>query len=152
MTLPSSPPLSGSQIAAELGLSFPLSMSSSFVLALANKSGFPYSFSDLLGKTGRFDGSRIGQVAGSLFIDLSGQPFFGGTFTNLQCSIGTSTQLFCGTSSSWNGNVLVKNNSTGVSLVLNKISSSPAVWNANSGPTNLIRNGITDSFTILPSN
>jgi hypothetical protein len=152
MTLPASFPLSMSQIAAELNRSLPLSLLDQWVQYLAN-SAPPISMSQLLGKTGRFDGNRIGQTAGGLYIDLSGQPFFNGTLTTLQVDLsGGGTQLTCGPNSSWPGNVLVRNNTTGVQLVLNKIFNVPAVWNSSSNPVNLIRNGITDNFTIVPTN
>ena len=150
MTLPSSN-LRMDQVAFELNRSLPLSLLDQWVQYLAN-SVPPISMSMLFGKTGRFDGSRTGQVSGGLYIDLSGQPFFSGTFTTLQVDLsGGGTQLFCGPNSAWPGNVFVRNNSTGVSITLNKILNAPAVWNSGANPVNLIRNGITDSFTIVPT-
>lgn len=153
MTLPSSN-LRMDQVAFELNRSLPLSLLDQWVQYLAN-SAPPISMSMLFGKTGRFDGVRTGFIGGGeLQIDLSGQPFFMGTFTTLQCDIsagGGGTQLTCGPNSGWPGNVLVRNNSTGVQILLPKVFATPAVWSSPSGPVNLIRNGVADSFTIVPS-
>lgn len=62
MTLPSSFPLSMSQVAAELGKSLPLSLLNPDVVALAGKSGPPVSFSDLLGKSSGFPSTMTAGV------------------------------------------------------------------------------------------
>ena len=154
MTLPASFPLSMSQIAAELGLSFPLSIEHAWVLALANKAAAPISFSDLLGKTGRYDGNLIGQNAGGSdnFIRFGNYPFFGGTLFAVDTFFPDAShcQLSMGSAPNWNGNIFFKNNTTGVSVVFSKTNST--TWQVASNPANLIRNGITDNFTVLPSN
>jgi len=157
MTLPSSPPLSGSQVAIELGLSLPLSMSHAWVIALAGKSALPISFSDLLGKTGRYDGSLAtvdnGGIPHTWQINFGGAPFFGGTLAQLVevFNVGYFANLFFSVSPNWRGNILVKNNSTGASQVFT-YANSGTQWQANPAPSNLLVVGNTDSFTLLPSN
>jgi hypothetical protein len=53
MTLPASGSITLAQVAGELGISLPLSLGDSRVLALAGKSGLPISLSDLYGKSGQ---------------------------------------------------------------------------------------------------
>ena len=147
MTLPSSN-LRMDQVANELNRSFPLSLLDAWVQYLAN-SAPPISMSMLFGKTGRFDGNRTGSGPS---IDLSGQPFFSGILSALTSDQATPyVQLTCGPNSSWPGNVLVRNNSTGVQIVLPKVFNAPAIWQAGVSLPNLVRSGITDSFTIVPS-
>jgi len=156
MTLPASYPISMLQVATELGLSLPLSINHGWVLALANKSGFPVSLGDLLGKTGRFDGNRTGQTSGSdVFINLNNAPFFGGTLAALDTSFpdGNHCQMSIGSPPIYSGNIFFKNNTTGVSVTLSKTTYlGNVVWQAGVNPANLVRNGVTDSYTILPSN
>lgn len=149
MTLPASFPLSMSQIATELGLSLPLSLNHSWVLQLAQVGGLPLSFSQLLGKTGRFDGSlATSSGGGSNFVTIS-SPFFGGTIDNLVTGAGfNETQLNFSVAPNWAGNILAKNNTTGASVVLPKINAT--TWQTTF-VANLVRAGQTDSFTILPS-
>jgi hypothetical protein len=162
VTLPSSPPLSLSQVATELGLSAPLSLGHAWIIALAGKSALPVSMSDLLGKTGRFDGSVFANSGaygndGSLTLN---NPFFGGTMTQLAtvdsnnpAGVPLRTQLQFSIAPGWTGKILAKNNTTGVSVTLT-MSSSTLWWSGATGgfPSNFIRPGQTDSFTILPSN
>lgn len=153
MTLPSSN-LRMDQVASELNRSLPLSLLDQWVQYLAN-SAPPISMSMLFGKTGRFDGSRTGSTtSGPYTIDLNGVPFFTGTFTYLTVDTTPGsgyTQLVCGPNCSWPGNVFVKNNSTGVAVTLPKTFNAPAIWQSTSNPSNLIRDHVTDSFTIVPS-
>ncbi|MGT0193560.1 hypothetical protein ACVHYJ_16100 [Burkholderia pyrrocinia] len=153
MTLPASPPLSMSQIAAELGRTLPLSLLDSWVLALAGKNGAPVSFSDLLGKTGRFDGALTGQGSGSpVFVNFpASTPFFDIALVSLVQDATPQTVLTTSAASAhWSGNIRAINNTTGVSVVMPKFSATQ--WVAPSAPASLIRSGHTDSFTILPSN
>jgi hypothetical protein len=160
MTLPASFPLSLSQIATELGLALPLSLNHAWVEALAGVSGLPLSFSQLLGKTGRFDGSLLPQNIGSPFfewdLNFSNAPFFGAQMNTLSWTSSGTGQVFLGpfnTASTWTGNVIVKNNTTGISQVLTPVGNPLGKeWFASSAPTNFMRLGFTDSFTILPSN
>lgn len=72
MTLPTSAPISIGQVAAELGLSSPLSLGDSRVLALAGKSGPPISLTDLYGKSAQ--AALTGSAMGS-------NPFYDSTST-----------------------------------------------------------------------
>jgi hypothetical protein len=158
MTLPASFPLSMSQIATELGLSLPLSINHPWILQLAQKSGLPLSFSDLLGKSGRFDGNSTGQSTGGSppFANFN-CPFFGGILGAYNTAFPTSGQCQMTASTTpapnWSGKIFVKNNTTGVSVVMYKTTwlGNP-VWQVDSNPANLVRLGITDNFTITPSN
>lgn len=151
MTLPASFPLTMAQIAGELGLVFPLSLGHSWVIQLAGKSALPVSFSDLRGKSGRYDGNLTGSGSGSLLVQFGGAPFFGGGLVELDVFLGGGgSSLSISGPANWNGNIKVTNNTTGISLVLSKLTSTN--WTSGSNPANLIRNGITDSFTVLPSN
>lgn len=155
MTLPASLPLSMSQIANELGLSLPLSINHAWVLKLAQKSGLPVSFSNLLGKTGRFDGNvQTGAISHGRSIDWTNgaAPFFDTSLEEVAWTSSTSASLFTWAASTWwTGNILVKNNTSGVSGVFTPAGA--GIWAASGIDANdLIRNGATDNFTILPSN
>ncbi|WP_124480209.1 hypothetical protein [Burkholderia stagnalis] len=152
MTLPASFPLSMSQISNELGLSFPISISHSWVLKLAQIGSLPISFNQLLGKTGRFDGSPLcNSGGGGLTINLGAAPWFGGQLNFLTESFSPAgTTLAFNAAPNWNGNILVSNNTTSVSLVLGQLNGS--TWTSGSAPSNLLRAGQSDSITILPSN
>lgn len=152
MTLPASFPLSMSQIATELGLSLPLSMNHAWVLALAGKSALPASFSDLLGKSGRFDGNILTQDGGTfpvtVVLNLANAPWFGGHMSQLATLVGGGRELVFSLAPNWSGNISVKNNTTGVTAIYTKTDS--VTWNS---PTyNLGNIGDNDSYTILPSN
>jgi hypothetical protein len=158
MTLPASFPLSMSQIATEIGASLPLSLSDARVVFLANKSALPVSFSNLLGKTGRFDGSALASsTGGGVFVSLGFAIWFGGELASFGGSFGgpggTNTTLsFQGggpAAPNWNGNIKVINNTTSTSVILSKENSFN--WGNNLAPINLVRSGFTDSFTIIPS-
>jgi hypothetical protein len=148
MTLPASLPLSMSQIAAELGLSLPLAIEHPWVLALAALSGVPISFSSLLGKTGSFNGN--------IFVNSNGNgafpspPFFGTTLAQLTWSLSNIQISTSGPNlPTWQGNVKLTNNTTGVSCVLAYIG---AGWQANSPPSGIVQLNATDSYTLTPSN
>ena len=149
MTLPASFPISISQIASEVALPVPLSINHPRILALANKSGFPISFGDLLGKTGRIDGNFS---ANSSSVILFGNPaFFGTSLFSGTVSGGGLTLVFNATPS-WTGNILFKNNTTGISSVMNNAGGpTPNQW-LGSAPANLVRANTTDNFSITPSN
>lgn len=148
MTLPASGAISMSQIANEVGLALPISINHPWLLQLIGKVGFPISFSDFYGKTGRYDGSLL--CTGSTPAIFPGNaPFFGGTISDVQGDA-TSIFLFFTGAPAWTGNIRVKNNTTGISIVLAKNNST--TWSAAPGVSNLLRVGQTDSFTITPSN
>ncbi|MGF6777826.1 hypothetical protein [Paraburkholderia sp. GAS334] len=158
MTLPASFTLSMSQIAAELGLSLPLSLNHAWVEALANKSGLPVSFSDLLGKTGRFDGNISINVTGFGPFP-SGSTLFGATLSQITGGYNGATLLTVeidfnnGTwPPNYTGNFKLTNNSTGASCVLSQlIPGASNTWRNSSPPQNIIRKGQTDSYNIVPS-
>ncbi|WP_155747198.1 hypothetical protein [Burkholderia territorii] len=154
MTLPASFPMSMSQIASELGLALPLSINHAWVVALAGKSGLPVSFSDLLGQSGRIDGSYLAQVGGGgLSVGITtNAPFFGATVGGFSFGghVGsTAYSVSVSAGCHWNGNLLVKNNTIGQSIVLPWIGSG---WGMPSSDGSLLRQGQTDNFTITPSN
>jgi hypothetical protein len=147
MTLPASFPLSMSQIATELGLALPLSINHGWVLALAQKA-LPVSFSDLLGKTGRFDGSLAASGSPIVGLTFPNSPFFGGQLGGMtQDQFGNLTLSFA-SAPNWSLNIKVSNNTDSQSATLTK--SDSVTWRGNNGL--LLRSGFTDSFTILPSN
>ena len=159
MTLPAAFPLSMSQVATELGLSLPLSLSHAWVEALAQKAALPVSFSDLRGKTGRFDGNVSINVTGFGPFP-TGSTLFGATLSQILGSYNGATLLTVeidfnnGTwPPNYTGNFKLTNNSTGASCVLSQLSPGASnTWRNSSPPQNIIRKGQTDNFTILPSN
>lgn len=152
MTLPASFPLSMTQIATELGRALPLALLDSWVVALAGKSAAPVSFSNLLGKTGRYDGSNAIGGVNPANISLN-NPFFGGTMASMsQSTTNGNMTLSFSAAPNWSGNIFAKNNTTGASAVLSKQNSTTWAVNGASGSILALREGNTDSFTILPSN
>jgi hypothetical protein len=150
MTLPSSPPLSGSQVATELGLSLPLSFNHAWVIALAGKSALPVSFSDLLGKSGHFNGNLVTGAAGITFeVDFTNSFFFGGQLQYFRQQT-TSTLLMFSSAPNWNGNIIVTNTTSGVSSTLTKTNSTQ--WNGSAPQGMLGLNGSTNNITVYPSN
>lgn len=151
MTLPAAFPLSMSQIANELGLSFPLAFSHSWIVQLAQKPGFPMSFSDLLGKTGRFDGSLFcSSGGGGQTINFGNAPWFGGQLQSAgQLVTAPSTSIGFTTTPNWSGNILLRNNTTGAGVVMPRTNTN--VWSVATTVGFLFRSGQTDNFTLLPS-
>ncbi|MDN7993586.1 hypothetical protein QZM97_26255 [Burkholderia orbicola] len=152
MTLPASFPISMTQIATELGRALPLALLDSWVVALAGKSGAPVSFSDLRGKTGRYDGNNAIGGVNPASISLN-NPFFSGTLSSVsQSTTNGNMTLSFSVAPNWSGNIFVKNNTTGASAVLSKQNSTTWAVNGASGSILALREGDTDNFTILPSN
>ncbi|MBU9405956.1 hypothetical protein KTE46_09765 [Burkholderia multivorans] len=151
MTLPTGQ-ISMSQIAAELGISATgLNLNHGWVRALAGKPSGTIGFSDLRGQSGRIDGSYPTQVAGGGKYIALNAPFFGATVSRLSFAgpAGqTSYTLEVSAGCRWNGNVSVRNNTTGGVIVLPWNGS---LWSVASGDGSLIRTSTTDSFTFLPS-
>ncbi|QTD88882.1 hypothetical protein [Burkholderia anthina] len=154
MTLPASFPLSMSQVATELGLSLPLNLENGWVMALAGRGSPPVSFSNLLGQTGTATGNAPASSGGGGITAPFSSPWFRGQISQLGATTGGAPGLTVSISFSsapnWNGNILLKNNTTGGSIVLPKVNSTS--WQANSNPGNIVRAGFTDNFTITPSN
>lgn len=78
-------------------------------------------------------------------------PFFGATVSRLSFAgpAGqTSYALDVSTGCRWNGNVSVRNNTTGGSIVLPWNGSG---WSLATGDGSLIRTSTTDSFSIVPA-
>jgi hypothetical protein len=147
-----------SQIATELGLSLPLNLQHAWVRALAQVGGAACDFNSLRGKTGRFDGSGLASsTGGGVFVNLGFAPWFGGQLVTLGGTFGgpfgTHTSLtFQGggpPAPNWTGNIKVTNNTTSTSVILPK--QDAFTWGNNLAPSNLVRSGFTDSFTIIPS-
>lgn len=153
MTLPVSLPLNMAQIAGELGLSFPLSLEHAWVLALAGKTAAPISFTDLLGKTGRFDGNLSVASGTNYTVFPNGTPFFSTILNSLGDGGGGSSYASLKTQGAalWNGNINVKNNTTNTTCLFSPYNSTEWRFVGNYLGS-LIRSGFTDSFTILPSN
>lgn len=152
MTLPASFPISMSQIANELGLSLPMSINHPWALSLIGKSGFPISLSDFFGRTARFDGS-IAATGSSPYgtITFSGSPFFNTTL-EYALTASNSGNIIFNSAPSWQGNLRLRNNTTGVSAVFAPLGGSfPNQWGLNSPPANLIRGGFTDNFSLTLS-
>ncbi|MBU9261965.1 hypothetical protein KTD13_16540 [Burkholderia multivorans] len=154
MTLPASFPLAMSQIASDLGLSLPLSLGHGWVIALAGKSSLPVSFSDLLGKTGRWDGTATAnQLPAGPSIQSINSPFFGGTLvsaTFVSFQSANKYEISFSAAPNWSGNIRIVNNTDGTSAVLSKTNST--TWDSAGGLTNnVIIPNVAKSYTILPS-
>ncbi|PRH46123.1 hypothetical protein [Burkholderia multivorans] len=153
MTLPASFTMSMSQIAAEIGLTLPLSINHPWVIALAGKSALPVGFSDLLGQTGTATGNATATSGGGGIIAPFSSPWFRGQISQLGATTGglpgLTVSIAFSSAPNWNGNILLKNNTTGGSIVLAKQNSTS--WQVNSNPGNIVRAGFTDNFTIMPS-
>ncbi|MCL4651641.1 hypothetical protein [Burkholderia multivorans] len=151
MTLPTGQ-ISMSQIAAELGINATgLNLNHGWVRALAGRPSGTISFSDLRGQSGRIDGSYPTQVAGGGKYIALNAPFFGATVSRLSFSGAagqTSYTLEVSAGCRWNGNVSVRNNTTGGVIVLPWNGS---LWSVASGDGSLIRTSTTDNFSIVPA-
>ncbi len=109
--------------------------------------------------TGGFSGSLTGQgslSSADVFVIFGNYPFFGGALFSVDTSFPDSThvQMNMATQPNWSGNILFKNETTGVSVLMSK-TISPAgdtVWQAKTNPPNLIRNGVADNFSVTLSN
>lgn len=168
MTLQASFPLSMAQIAAELQLALPLSINHTWVIALAGKSALPVSFSDLLGKTGSFNGSvTFTMGSGVSFGNVQSSPsplsaFFGGTISTITTGIGngSSGSINFDTSQpapNWSGNIKITNQTAGASGVMTK--QSAYVWSGSGMQAGTIPGGglsggqsTTATMLIQPSN
>jgi hypothetical protein len=150
MTLPASFPLSMSQVATELGISLPLSIEDSRVLALAGVTAPPVSFSNLLGKAASFTGNvSITQVQEFLIAGNPNAPFFSGTLDEIGMTTNSGDQIRVASSpvSFWTGSITLTNNTTGASMTLPYLGS--GIWGAtDTTGGQLVRVNHTDSFTV----
>jgi len=108
---------------------------------------------------GSYQGNLTGQnipPSPQVFVKFGNAPFQGGTLYSVDTSFPDSShvQMDFGSPPNWNGSIVFTNNTTGVSVVMSKTVSpnQTIVWQATTNPPNLIRNGVTDSFTVSPSN
>lgn len=147
MTLPASFPMSMAQIATELGLSLPLSISHAWVIALAGKSALPVSFSDLLGQTAQPTWSGTPSSDGT-FMSMSAA-FFHGTAASVSAPINVLNPITLSFSvaPNWSGNIRLTNSSTGANVLLTK--SNSTTWTGNGV---VMRGGVTDNYKLSPSN
>lgn len=163
MTLPSSPPLSGSQVATELGLSLPLAMNHAWILLLSGKYSLPISFSDLLGKSGNCGGSAQIQQSGNFdfFASFSNIPFFNCSIIEIEESTSGGLVVYSAQGSYAAQNpakILVKDNTTGQSAVVPQLSGTGngligLQWQLKPGGIGIFgAAGQTHNFTIYPSN
>lgn len=148
MTLPNSN-ITMLQVATELGLSATgLSLNHSWVrqLAGAGTSGL-VSFGGLLGQTGSPTWAATPSSDGTV-MSMS-VPFFRGTAVNVNAPVNVLNPISVSFSvaPTWNGNIVLKNTSTGASVLLNKQNST--TWGGNGV---VMRGGINDGYTLLPSN
>lgn len=145
MTLPTSGPIQMTQVNNELG-SVRNNLNDSWVRALANKLSGGISFADLLGKTGRFDGSITSN--GSSQIQFAGNVFFG-ALLNVFTAGGANPILSLASDPTWTGAIVVVNNTTGASARL--VKTGTALWQYGAQVPNLVRPSVTDNFTVVPS-
>jgi ABC-type glycerol-3-phosphate transport system substrate-binding protein len=103
----------------------------------------------------RYDANLTGQNYApdpSVFVKFGNAPFLDGSLYSVTTSFPDSShvQMDFASLPNWSGNIVFRNNTTGVSVVMSK-ATSPAqttVWQATTNPQDLIRNGVTDSFTV----
>ncbi|WP_140401586.1 hypothetical protein [Burkholderia multivorans] len=157
MTLPASFPLAMSQIATELGLSLPLSISHPLVMALGGKTSLPVSFSDLLGQSAswNFNGTPI-VLGPATNVGISGlsQAFMHGVISSMNSfnngvNPGNTSITFSSAVPAYSGNIRLTNNTTSVSVVLTRVNGT--LWRINSYTDNLFRQGVNDNFTVVIS-
>ncbi|KUY70805.1 hypothetical protein WS46_32025 [Burkholderia sp. RF4-BP95] len=144
-----------SQVATELGVSQSgINLNHSWVRALANvgASG-TLNMNQLHGQTGTATGNATATSGGGGVNAPFSSPWFSGQISLLGSTNGgppgLTVAIQFSVAPNWNGNILLKNNTTGGSIVLPKFSST--TWQVNSNPGNILRPGFTDNFTIAPS-
>lgn len=155
MTLPAGT-ISMSQVAAELGISQNgLSLDHSWIRQLANAGASPavISMNTLQGQTAQpnWNGTpSTGGIGTTMNVSV---PFFRGT----TATVGSDNQtpinnLFVTFSAApnWTGRILLKNNSTGATATLTKQDS--LTWELVNGGNGPLRPGVTDNYSLFPSN
>lgn len=148
MTLPASGTISLSSISTEIGQTI-TNMNDDHIRQLtqtANNSTI--SMSALYSKTGKFTGNI--QLSGTTSsIGFSGNAFYNGsTDSLLRNAANGNCELDFGVAPTWTGNIVITNNTTGISSTLVKQNS--VSWQG-SNPANLLRASTTDNFTIRPA-
>lgn len=146
-----------SQVNVELGraANAPTSLNDAQVRGLAQVAAGQISMSNLLGKTGRFDGviaiNSNGQYAGG----FTGQSIFGAILSTLNGDLLSIQLIFAPLSPPvYTGNLKLTNNTTGASCILTQFNQGSTVWINNSPPPNVIRHAggggpnTNDNFSI----
>lgn len=164
MTLPASFPLSMSQVAAELGLSLPLSINHPWVILLsgnASPPALPVSFSQLLGQSGNYQFSGLIQQNGNFdyFVGLGENIFFGSLLDSLHEGSATGVIVYTINSSAIANpqKIIVTNKTENKSAVLSQVPGTGTggvnlQWQLLSGSIGIFGNaGQTHNFTIYPS-
>ena len=142
MTLPSSGNISLSQVATELNLSMPLSMSHPWVRAICGSINLPASLSGARGKSARYSGNQTFTMgSGTHFGQVGMNPpyfvLFGGYngYINSSNILGESARLaFDTVMPTYQGNFKFTNVSAGVSGIFTY--QSPGNWTGFSWPSN----------------
>ena len=139
-----------SQVAAELGISQTgLSLDHSWVRQLAGAGASPaaVSMSSLQGQTAQPVWNAT-PSSDSTFMSFS-VPFFRGTASSFSMAINVlePVTLSFSAAPNWSGNIVIKNVSTGNSILLNK--QNATTWGGNGS---IMRGNVNDTYTLIPSN
>jgi len=148
MTLPASGTISLTSIGTEIGQTI-TNMNDDHIRQLTQTStNTTIAMSALYSKTGSFTGNI--QLSGTTSsIGLSNTPFYNGTMDSmLRNAANGNCELDFGNAPTWTGNIVITNNTTGISSTLVKQNSFS--WQG-SNPANLLRASTTDNFTIRPA-
>jgi len=148
MTFPASGTISLTSIGTEIGQTI-TNMNDDHIRQLTQTStNTTIAMSALYSKTGSFTGNI--QLSGTTSsIGLSNTPFYNGTMDSmLRNAANGNCELDFGNAPTWTGNIVITNNTTGISSTLVKQNSFS--WQG-SNPANLLRASTTDNFTIRPA-
>lgn len=147
MTLTASGAISMSNINTEIGQNINTINDGRYRFLVGKTSG-AVKYSDGYGKTAKFTGNITMDASTRSSAGISGQPFYSTTFNEVMRNgaTGNAEVHFNGTPA-WPGDIIIRNNSTGVQSQLTPITS--VNW-AGSNPANLLRASTTDNFTIRP--
>lgn len=148
MTLPNSN-ISMLEVAYELGVSATgLSLNHSWVRQLANAGPTGYvAFSQLLGQTAQPTWTGTPSADGTT-MNMS-VPFFRAVAVQVSAPVNVLNPIsvtFSG-APTWNGNIVIKNTTTGASALLNK--QNGTTWAGNGA---VMRGGVSDGYILSPSN
>lgn len=148
-SLPSTPPISFSQMSAEINVSLPINMNHARLQALVGHN-LAISMSEFLGKSGKIDGNFATSGSGSfLSLNSVGGSYYGATVNQIGYNTSSiQTYILFNNGPNYTGDIILINNTTGANVTLTLISTSPWEWSANSTPANLLRAGGNDSFTL----